>query len=245
VKCQALAILALLCGACSQAPTATLTVSAAASLQGAFQEIARAKGLHVSFNFGGSGALQKQIEQGAPADVFASAGAFQMDALESKSLIDGKSRSNFAANDLLLVAPTNSTLSGPAMLTQPSIQRIAVGNPKTVPAGFYARQSLQALHLWDSLEPKIVPGSDVRQVLDYVIRGEVDAGFVYQSDVVGSESKLKIVSTLPANSHDLILYPIAIVTTSQHKDQARRFLEAVGGDEGQKILQKHGFLPAH
>lgn len=241
----ALGVLALLCVSCSKAPETTLTVSAAASLQGAFQEIAQARGLKVNFNFAGSGALQKQIEQGAPADVFASAGTVQMDALQGKSLIDVLSRRDFAANELLLIAPTNSALTDPATLTQPAYKRIAVGNPKTVPAGFYAQQSLQALHLWDKLQPKIVPGTDVRQVLDYVVRGEADAGFVYKSDVIGSETKLKVAATLPASSHDPILYPIAIVSASSHREEARKFLETVTGEEGQKILQKHGFLPAH
>jgi len=189
-------------------------------------------------NLAASGALQKQIEAGAVVDVFASAGALQMDALEAKKLVEG--RQTFARNRLVLIAPAeDKTVQGFADLAKAS--RVALGNPKTVPAGQYAKQCLTHLGLWDKLEPHLVPANDVRQVLDYVARGEVDAGFVYASDL--KDAKVRRVAEAPDDSHDPILYPIAVLQGSSQKQAAQGFVTLVCGPEGQAILAKNGFFP--
>src|SRR5262249_17898099 len=224
-----------------------ITVSAAASLKDAFGEISKQyearTGAKINFNFGASGALQKQIELGAPVDVFASAGRPQMDALATQGLIVPETERNFTRNTLVLVVPSGSTsgLTAFADLGGAKVMKLAVGNPKTVPVGQYAEQSLTRLGLWQQLGPRLVPAEDVRQVLDYVARGEVDAGIVYASDVRAAENKVRRVASAPADSHDPILYPIAVVRASSHQATARVFIDAVMSDEGQRILEKYGF----
>jgi molybdate transport system substrate-binding protein len=224
-----------------------ITVSAGASLRDAFGEIGKQyesrTGSKVNFNFGASGALQKQIESGAPVDVFASAGRPQMDALSSQGLIEPGTQRDFARNVLVLVVPADTT-SGPTSFTDlggAKVTRIAVGNPKTVPVGQYAQQALTRLGLWQQLQSRLILAEDVRQTLDYVARGEVDAGIVYASDVRAADNKVRKVATAPADLHDPILYPIAVVRASSGKDAARAFIDAVMNDEGQRTLEKYGF----
>jgi molybdate transport system substrate-binding protein len=224
-----------------------IIVSAAVSLKDAFNEIAQLNeqrnNAKVHFNFGASGALQKQIESGAPVDVFASAGSKQMD--ELKELIIASSRTNFARNVLVLVEPTNSSaITSFTDLSKPEIKKIAVGNPKTVPAGQYTEQTFNKLQLLPDIRSKLIYAEDVRQVLDYVARGEVDAGVVYSSDVLSAGAKVKEVVRAPEDSHDPILYPIAIVKDSKRKDAAQKFIDLVLSSEGQSILAKHGFVSA-
>ena len=200
-------------------------------------------GRDVTFNFGSSGVLQKQIETGAPADVFASAGKVQMDELISSGAVNGAAVSNFASNGLVLIVPNDSALSITTLndLAGSAVKRIASGNPKTVPAGAYTAQALAKTNLIVSLTPKFVFGEDVRQVLDYVMRGEVDAGFVYASDAVAAGDKIRIAFKVPASAHDPILYPIGIINNSKHEDAAQAFVEFVLGPDGQNILKRHGF----
>jgi molybdate transport system substrate-binding protein len=224
-----------------------ITVSAAASLKDAFGEIGKQyesnTGAKINFNFGASGALQKQIESGAPVDVFASAGISQMDALATRGLIVPETRRDFARNTLVLVVPADSTLGITAFadLGGTNVKKLAVGNPKTVPVGQYAEQALTRLGLWRQLEPRLILAEDVRQALDYVARGEVDAGIVYASDVRATGSRVRTVATAPADSHDPILYPIAVVRSSGRQEAAKAFIDAVMGDDGQRILEKYGF----
>ena len=223
-----------------------LTVSAAVSLKDAFNEIAQLNekryGTKVHFNFGASGALQKQIESGAPVDVFASAGAMQMDELAAKALIVPSSRKDFARNVLVLAVPANSAaVNAFTDLAKPETRRIAVGNPKTVPAGQYTEQTFTRLNLLPAIQSKLIYAEDVRQVLDYVIRGEVDAGVVYSSDALSAGDKVKVVAQAPDDSHDPILYPIAIIKSSQQQQAAQRFIDLVLSPEGQSVLTKHGF----
>ena len=224
-----------------------ITLSAAASLREAFQEIGKQyearTGTRVSFNFGASGALQKQIESGAPVDVFASAGRAQMDALALQELITTESRRDFTLNTLVLVVPADQAveLKSFANLSGAQVKRLAMGNPKTVPAGQYSEQSLTRLGLWPQLQSRLVLGEDVRQVLDYVARGEVEAGLVYASDVRAVDSRVRIVARAPADSHDPILYPIAVVRASKQQEAARTFIDGVMSDEGQHSLEKYGF----
>ena len=228
-------------------PARDVTVSAAVSLKDAFRDIGKQyesrTGGKVNFNFGASGALQKQIESGAPVDVFASAGRPQMDALVSQGLIEPGTQRDFARNVLVLVVPADST-SGPTSFTDlggSKVTRLAVGNPKTVPVGQYAQQTLTRLGLWQQLQSRLILAEDVRQTLDYVARGEVDAGVVYASDVRAAGDKVRKVATAPEALHDPILYPIAVVRASSSKDAARAFIDAVMNDEGQRTLDKYGF----
>src|SRR5688572_22669650 len=166
-----------------------VTLSVAVSLKGATEELGRRfmssrPGVTLRYNFGASGDLQKQIEAGAPIDVFLSAAQRQMDELERQNLIVSATRRAFARNVLTVIKPADSRIdiAKPADLLDARVRRIVIGSPKTVPAGQYAEESLRALGLWDRLEPKLVFAENVRQALDYVARGEVDAGFVYTTD---------------------------------------------------------------
>ncbi len=241
------------CGRSSNTPdgapagSGEITVSAAASLRDAFQEVGQLyearTGRRISLNFGASGALQKQIEAAAPVDVFASAGAQQMDALADKNLIDRETRRDFARNELVIVTPLNGA---PAVNSFPdldaaAVRRVAVGNPRTVPAGQYAEQVFDRLGLTAKLQPKLVLAEDVRQVLDYVARGEVDAGVVYRTDAQVAGDSVRIAAVAPENTHDPVLYPIAVVRESPNREAARAFVELVAGAEGQSILRRYGF----
>lgn len=224
-----------------------LTISAAISLKDAFNEIGALyktkTGKTVNFNFGASGALQRQIENGAPVDVFASAGETQMDALAAKKLIDAATRRDFARNSLVLIVPADSKLNLAVFsgLSDSSVQKIAVGNPKTVPAGSYSAQLFEKNNLSSFLQNKLIYAEDVRQVLDYVWRGEVDAGIVYASDAKSAGGKVRVVLTASAESHDPILYPIAVVKDSANKQLAEEFIKVAAGAEGRQILRKYGF----
>jgi molybdate transport system substrate-binding protein len=225
-----------------------ILVSAAISLKGAFEEIGatfeKQTGIKVRFNLGASGLLQKQIETGAPVDVFASAGEKQMDDLQSHGLILANTRRNFARNSLVLVVPNQSRISIHSFqeLARPEITRVAIGNPKTVPAGQYAQEALTNLKLWDKLQSKLVLAENVRQVLDYVARMEAEAGIVYASDLSAAPEATKIAARAPDSSHSPILYPVAIVKDTKARNDAQRFIDLVLSDEGRKVLIKHGFL---
>ena len=224
-----------------------ITVSAAASLRDAFQEMGRLyearTGRHISFNFGASGALQKQIEAGAPVDVFASAGAEQLNALANKNLIDPETRRDFARNEIVIVTPPSSVLRINTFpdLDAEAVRRVAVGNPRTVPAGQYAGQVFNSLGLAARMQPKLILAEDVRHVLVYVTRGEVDAGVVYRTDAQVAGDSMRIAAVAPENSHEPILYPIAVIRESRKSQAARSFVELVTGAEGQGVLRRYGF----
>jgi molybdate transport system substrate-binding protein len=225
-----------------------ILVSAAISLKNAFEEIGsiyeKRTGIKVRFNLGASGLLQKQIESGAPVDVFASAAEKQMDELQARGLIFADTRRNFARNALVLVVPANAEnqIHSFADLGGPGVTRVAIGNPKTVPAGQYAQDSLANLKLWDKLQSRLVLAENVRQVLDYVERGETDAGIVYASDVSAAHGMVAVAAQAPKDSHSPILYPIAVVKGASGRIAAQRFLDLTLSDEGQSILAKYGFL---
>ncbi len=225
-----------------------ILVSAAISLKKAFEEIGsiyeKQTGIRVQFNLGASGLLQKQIETGAPVDVFASAGEKQMDELQARGMIIPETRRDFAGNTLVLIVPRNSTISLRSFkdLSQPGVRRVAIGNPKTVPAGQYAQETLRNLELWDTLQSRLVLAENVRQVLDYVERGEVEAGVVYVSDVAEEQGKAVIAAYAPKDSHSPIVYPIAVVKEAGNPQGARRFIDLALSSTGQAILKKYGFL---
>ncbi len=224
-----------------------LMVSAAASLTDAFTDIAdkyeeENKGTDVSLNFGSSGNLRTQIEGGAPVDVFASADESQMNKLANESLIDNSTREDFAQNSLVLIIPANSTLNIKSLedLTNSKVEKIAVGNPDTVPVGNYTRTALTEVGLWNQTESKMIFGEDVKQVLTYVERGEVDAGFVYMTDAkVADPETIEVVTNVSVSTP--ITYPIAVISSSENKEEAQKFVDFVDGAEGQEILNKYGF----
>ncbi len=214
----------IIAGGCSKTPvadTVELNVAAAASLTDAAKKIeslyiAQNPNTKITFNFASSGTLQKQIEEGAPTDLFISAGVKQMDALAEKDLIVADSRKNLLGNELILIAEKNSALQDFAGLTDPAIKRISIGTPETVPAGKYAQEALTSLNLYDQIKPKLVPAKDVRQVLTYVESGNVDAGLVYKSDTYQAKD-IRIVTAAPSDSHKPIVYPMAIIKASQNQ----------------------------
>lgn len=223
-----------------------ITVSAAASLSNAFQELKplfekAAPGTTVQYNFAASGPLLKQMEAGAPVDVFASADQETMDQAVAKGLIVQGSRKNFTANTLVMIVPSDSTLGlkTPKDLSNPKVERIAIGNPGSVPAGRYARQSLTAAGLYDALQPRFILGESVRQVLDYVSRGEVQAGFVYNTDALIAKGKVTVAAQM--SGHDAVTYPAAMLATSRNKDEVLKFLEFILSPEGQAVLARYGF----
>ena len=235
-------------GCMAAAGDGEILVSAAISLKNALAEIAslyeKRTGVRVRFNLGASGLLQKQIETGAPVDVFASAGESQMDALQAGGLIFADSRRNFARNNLVLAVPVDlkSVVRSFKDLDRPEIKRIAIGNPKTVPVGQYTRELLINLKLWDKLQQRLVLAENSRQVLDYLVRGEADAGMVFASDMAVSGGEAIRAATAPENSHRPIVYPIAIVKESRRRGDAQPFIDLIISAEGQAILRKHGFL---
>ena len=228
-----------------------LTLSVAISMKEATEEIGRLftktrPGVKLRFNFGASGDLQKQIEAGAPVDLFVSAAARQMDELEAKRLVVVGSRRAFARNVLVAIAPADSTLdlSRPAVLAEPRVTRIALGHPKTVPAGQYTEESLRALGLWDRVQTKLVFAENVRQVLDYVNRGEVEIGFVYATDAVTRAGRVKEVFRPGEDTYRPVVYPVAAVTGSRQPALGAAFIELLLGVDGQGVLRRLGFAPA-
>ena len=223
-----------------------ITVSTAASLTDAFKALgpkfeASQPGTTVRFNFAASGVLLQQISQGAPVDVFVSADQETMDRAAAQKLVDTASRKNFVSNSLVLIEPAKEGTGIQSLqdLAKPAVRRIAIGKPATVPAGRYTRQVLEGAKLWTPLEPKFVQADSVRQVLDYVGRGEVEAGFVYRTDATLLGDKLKIVLT-PAN-HTPVTYPIAVVSDSKQKAAAQNFIAFLFTDAAQQVLTRYGF----
>jgi molybdate transport system substrate-binding protein len=241
-------VMVLLAAGAARAQDVTLSV--AVSLKEATEELGRSfmaarPGVTLRYNFGASGDLQKQIEAGAPVDVFLSAAQRQMDDLEKQNLIVPASRQAFARNVLVVIKPADSRIdiTKPADLLEARVGRIVIGSPKTVPAGQYAEESLRALGLWDRLQPKLVFSENVRQALDYVARGEVDAGFVYTTDAASRAQGVKEAFRPPDNSYRPVIYPGAVVAASKQAALAQAFLDLLGGPEGRAVLGRFGFQP--
>lgn len=228
------------------APETDITVSAAISLKDALDEIAalyRAKspGTEIHFNLGGSGTLQRQIEQGAPVDIFISASPNQMDALEAKGLLLAGSRKDMVRNTLVLIVPKEKKgIAGFQDLAGPEVKVIAVGEPQTVPAGKYAQEILTHFGLYEKLKPKFVLGKDVRQVLTYVATGNADAGIVYATDAKTSDA-VTVVATAPKDSHSPVIYPLAIVKDSKNVEDAKKFVDFLLGPQAAEVFAKFGF----
>lgn len=237
-------------------PTAradSIRVGAAVSLKEAFGEIATLykadTGETVEFVFGSSGQIAAQIKSGAPIDAFVSAAQKQFDDLAKDGLLDVKTRHLVAGNELVLIVPVaakGGAVGGFDDLKKDAVAKIAVGEPKTVPAGQYAAQTLKALKLDDVVKGKIVFGTNVRQVLAYVERGEVQAGLVYRTDAQESAAKesgdkVAIVATADAATHEPIIYPAAVLSKTEHGDAAGHFLDYLMSEKAIAVLRAKGF----
>ncbi len=227
-----------------------MTLSVAVSLKDVTEELGRTfmaahPGVTLHYNFGASGDLQKQIEAGAPIDVFLSAAPRQVDELEKQGLIVVATRRAFARNLLTVIKPSDSKvdMARAADLLEARVSRVAIGNPRTVPAGQYAEESLRALGLWERLQPKLVFAENVRQVLDYVARGEVEAGFVYTTDAVTRAQGVKETFRPSEDSYRPIVYPGAVVAASKQPALGRAFLDLLSGPQGRAALGRFGFQP--
>ena len=226
-------------------------VSAAISMKEAVETLGRQftqsrPGVTLRYNLGSSGELQKQIEAGAPVDLFISAAQRQMDELEQKGLLVPGTRRVFARNVLTVIKPADSKLdiSKAADLAGTRVQRIVIGNPRTVPVGQYSEESLKALGLWDQLQSKLVLAENVRQALDYVARGEVDAGFVYTTDLA-IRSGAVVEAFRPAeDTYRPVTYPVAVVKDTKQPALAQAFIALLVSRDGQAVLARLGFQPA-
>ncbi|MFA5904824.1 MAG: molybdate ABC transporter substrate-binding protein [Desulfobacula sp.] len=224
-----------------------ITVSAAMSLKNAFEDIGRlyesSTGTTCVFNFGASGDLLKQISGGAPVDVFASAAKKDMDEADRQGLTIAGTRTDFALNSVVLIVPVGAKtdLKSFEGLKAMEIQKIAVGNPKSVPAGRYAEDVFTFYNILSSLKDKFIYTENVRQVLDYVARNEVDAGVVYATDAAARLKEVKIAATAPESSHQPVVYPVALVKGTKNESDAKAFIALVLSDQGRAVLQKYGF----
>jgi molybdate transport system substrate-binding protein len=223
-----------------------LVVSAAASLTNAFKEVAQGyekehAGTKVILNFGASDVLLQQIVKGAPADVFASADQKAMDKAVEEKAVKPASRVDFAANQVVLIVPADSKANITELkdLTREDVKRIAYGNPASVPVGRYTQGALQAAGLWDAVQAKSVLAQNVRQSLDYVARGEVDAGFVFATDAAIMADKVKVAVRVPSQTP--VTYPIAVTTREAAAKEAESFVAYVLSPAGQAILSRYGY----
>jgi molybdate transport system substrate-binding protein len=232
------------------APSITLNISAAASLTDALKAIDALytktnTNITLTPNFASSGTLQKQIEQGAPADIFVSAAASQMDALQKENLIDSTSRKNLLYNKVVLVVPNDSTLDLTSFkdLANDKLTKIAIGDPKSVPAGTYAQAAFDELGITAQVTGKYVMGADVKAVLSYVESGNVDAGIVYSTDALVS-TKVKVVAFAPDDINARVVYPVAVVSASKNVDTAKDYINFLFSADAKAIFEKYGFTVA-
>ena len=245
-----LCCLSLLLTGCSSSTkkedkTIELNISAAASLKEAIADLEAAytsKNPEVSFviNYGSSGSLQQQIEQGAPCDLFISAGEKQMTALEEEGLLLDGTNKDLVKNSLVLITSNDSEISSIDSLNSDAVSKIALGEPSSVPAGKYADETLTSLAIKDSLNNKLVFAKDVKEVLAWTASGNADAGFVYLSDALSSDG-VKIVETISEEYHSPITYPVAIIKDSDDIDAAKAFEDFLFTDEAQEIFEKYGY----
>lgn len=222
-----------------------ITVFAAASLTNALGEIGaaheKATGDKVIFNFAASNTLARQIEAGAPADVFFSADEAQMDALAKKNLIAKYTRKALLGNTLVIVtAPDGPAIAKVADLGGPAIKRLSLGDPKAVPAGVYAKKHLEQIGLWEALQAKLVPAENVRAALAVVESGNAEAGIVYKTDAAISKN-VKVALEIPAAEGPEIVCPVALVSESRHVAAAGKFLTRLAGKEAGAVFTKLGF----
>lgn len=236
----------------ARAQKTELTVSAAASLKEALTTIGHDFGRQqpnvvLRFNFASSGTLQRQIEQGAPVDVFVSAAEKNMNELASQNLVDARAQRVVAGNQLVLVVPQSSTRNGANSirgfrdLARADVRHVAIGAPASVPAGKYAQQVLVKIGVWNQVSPKAIQAKDVREVLTQVELGNVEAGIVYRSDAAVS-SKVRVVAVAPETSHSPIRYSAAVVRDSQNPQAARSFVLFLTSAKAKAIFKRLKFV---
>jgi len=245
-------ILAVICfpltgpAACSSSDAITLNISSAASLTAALDEINHQYELNgnvrVQVNYASSGTLQTQIEQGAPVDVFISAAAKQMDTLQNKGFLINNSRRDLLNNRVVLIIPDGSSLAVDEFgdLLDSAVSKIAMGDPNFVPAGTYARAAFELLGIYEQIQPKLILGSDVRQVLNYVENGNVEAGLLYATDAALSRH-VRVAAAAPDEINAQIVYPVAVINTTKHAGPAGEYIDFLFGPEARTIFEKYGF----
>jgi molybdate transport system substrate-binding protein len=217
------------------------------SLKDALTEIAavyqKSSGDKLVFNFGGSNVLSRQIEEGAPVDLFFSADESQMDDVAQKGLLAEGTRRDVLSNALVIVLPADSTLAvkNARDLAGDDVKKIALADPKAVPAGVYAREYLEKLGLWKEIEPKVVATENVRAALAAVESGNVEAGIIYRTDA-GISKKVKVVFTVPASEGPAIHYPAALLKGAAQTDAAKKFLDYLGSPDAKRVFEKYGFI---
>jgi len=229
-----------------QLHAAQVTVFAAASLTDSLKQIAadyeKTSGDKIVFNFAASGTLSRQIEAGAPVDIFFAADETKADALEKKGLLISGTRKSLLGNVLVIVTPTGApAINSPAELTNTAIQHLAIGEVKTVPCGTYAKAYLEKLSLWATVENKAVPCESVRAVLAAVESGNVDAGFVYKTDAAISK-KVKVTYEVPAADAPKISYPLALLKDAPQPEAAKNFIAFLDSDGATAVFKKFGFI---
>jgi molybdate transport system substrate-binding protein len=242
------ALALLLATACGRPVDEPLHVAAAVSLSDALERASRryeqATGERLALNFAASNVLSRQIEEGAPIDVFISADERQLERLVVRDLVAAGSVVDLLSNQLVVVTPVGRPLPTPAPggLLDPAVRRIALGDPAAVPAGVYTRQWLERLDLWSRLEGRIVPSGSVRAALSAVEAGNADAAVVYRTDANG-RSSVEVAYLVPIEDAPVINYPACVVASSQAADRARRYLEWLQGSEAGAIFTSAGFRP--
>lgn len=224
-----------------------LTISAAASLTDVAAEIADmyksvSPNVSVSYSFGSSGALQAQIEEGAPSDIFMSAAEKQMKALEEKDLLLKETKKNLLVNKVVMIVPKDSQkgIGSFEDAAADKVSKIALGEPTGVPVGQYSEEIFTFLGILDKVKSKSNYGSDVRQVLSWVESGEVDCGVVYATDAATSD-KVEVVCEAPEDSHKPVVYPVSVLKSSKHPDEAKAFVDFLSTPEAVKVFEKYGF----
>lgn len=224
-----------------------IVVSAAASLTDALKEIGRmyqSKSKNrVTFVFASSSTLARQIEAGAPADVFFSADVQTMNALERNGRLEPGTRKQLLSNQLVIIVPADkpTLVNSPEDLLDPRVRRIALAEPSSVPAGVYTKAYLESLGLWDKVKPKVVPVLDVRATLASVESGNVEAGLVYKTDAASSK-RVKTVFEVPIGKGPKIIYPVAILKESKSKAAAKEFLNVMVSPSGSDVFRRYGFV---
>lgn len=222
-----------------------LNVSAAASLTDALSEIKELyiedhPHININYNFAASGQLSKQIAEGAPVNIFISANQDKMDELEEQGLILEDTRQDLLSNIVVLIAGKDSNINDFMDLTEPSVEKIGFGEPASVPVGTYGKQVLESLNIWGQVEQKLLLAKNVRQVLSYVDSGNVDAGIVYKTDAMLATNAV-VVAEAPKDSHEPVVYPMAVLKESRNIDDAKQFLDFLTSKEATVVLDKYGF----
>jgi molybdate transport system substrate-binding protein len=223
----------------------TLTVSAAADLTPAFQALGkqfeRETGIRINFNFGSTGQLTQQIEQGAPVDLFAAANVSFIEELEQKELIIPETKALYARGRIVLWARSDSKLKLERLedLAGAHFQKIAIANPEHAPYGQAAREALQTAGIWEKVKPRLVYGENIRQTLQYAETGNVEAAIVALSLSIESGGRWVMI---PENLHQPLNQALAVIKKTQHVEEARHFATYINGPQGREVMRKYGFI---